>query len=67
MALAKRVRAMTPVAANSAGPSVPPSQGLLLWAGLFLLSATLHSAESAITKLSTWKIKEFAEEEGPDR
>ena len=45
--------------------SVSPIQGMLLWASLFLLSAGLHSAESAITKISPWKIQEFAEEEGP--
>jgi putative hemolysin len=39
-------------------------QELSLWAFLFFSSALLHSTESAITKLSTWKIKELAEEEG---
>ena len=47
------------------GASVSPIQGMVLWAALFLLSAGLHSAESAITKISPWKIQEFAEEEGP--
>ncbi len=37
---------------------------LLLWLGLFLSSAMLHSAEIAITTLYPWKVKEFAEEEG---
>ncbi len=37
---------------------------LLLWLGLFLFSAMLHSAEIAITTLYPWKVKEFAEEEG---
>ena len=41
-----------------------PLQGGLLWLLMFTLSATLHSAESAITKISPWKVKEFAEEEG---
>lgn len=45
--------------------NISPLQGLAIWGGLFTLSAILHSAESAITKLSTWKIQEFAEEEGP--
>lgn len=42
-----------------------PIQGLLLWATLFLLSALMHSAESAITKISVWQIQEMADEEGP--
>ena len=42
-----------------------PIQGAILWCTLFLFSATLHSAESAITKISSWKVQEFAEEEGP--
>ena len=42
-----------------------PLQGALLWCTLFLFSATLHSAESAITKISSWKVQEFAEDEGP--
>jgi hypothetical protein len=33
-----------------------PAQGVALWGALFALSATLHSAESAITKLSHWKV-----------
>ena len=33
--------------------------------GLFTLSALLHAAEVAITTLYPWKVKEFAEEEGP--
>jgi hypothetical protein len=32
-------------------------QGIFLWCALFLLSAGLHSAESAITKLSPWKVR----------
>jgi hypothetical protein len=31
-------------------------QGVIIWACLFLLSAALHSAESAITKISPWKV-----------
>jgi hypothetical protein len=41
-----------------------PLQGGLLWLLMFTVSAMLHSAESAITKISPWKVKEFAEEEG---
>lgn len=44
---------------------VNPVQGLFLWLGLFALSAIMHSAESAITKISPWKVQQFAEEEGP--
>lgn len=33
-----------------------PSQSFLVWLTLFLLSATLHSAESAITKISNFKV-----------
>jgi len=36
-----------------------------LFLALFTLSALLHSAEVAITTLYPWKVKEFAEEEGP--
>ena len=48
-------------------PSVedtPPLQLLTIWALLFVLSASFHSAESAITKISPWKVQQFAEEEG---
>ena len=33
-----------------------PFQGACIWGCLFILSATLHSAESAITKISPWKV-----------
>ena len=36
-----------------------------LWCSLFLTSASLHAAEISITTLYPWKVKEFAEEEGP--
>lgn len=42
-----------------------PFQGMCIWAFLFTFMAALHSAESAITKISPWKIQEFADEEGP--
>jgi len=38
---------------------------LALWVTLFSVSAALHAAEIAITTLYPWKVKEFAEEEGP--
>ena len=34
-----------------------PLQGVLLWLSLFTLSAAMHSAESAITKISPWKVQ----------
>ena len=43
-----------------------PLQSSLLWLTLFLSSAALHSAESAITKLSPWKVQSFVEDEGPE-
>jgi len=42
-----------------------PAQGLLLWFFLSFLTALMHSTESAITKISPWKVKQFADEEGP--
>ena len=39
-------------------------QGLLLWGTLFILSATLHAAETAMTKISPWRVAQVAEEEG---
>lgn len=45
--------------------SMSPVQLLGLWATLFILQAALHSAESAITKISPWKVQQFADEEGP--
>ena len=62
-----------PVANASAGiagasikSNMSPMQGMFLWGSLFLLSAGLHSAESAITKISPWKVQEFVDEEGED-
>lgn len=46
--------------------SMSPVQGMILWGTLFILSAGLHSAESAITKISPWKVQEFVDEEGED-
>ncbi len=39
-------------------------RGLCIWLLLFVSSAILHSAESAITRISPWKVKEFADVEG---
>ena len=36
------------------------------WLMLFSMSALLHSAETAFTKISPWKVKEIVEEEGSD-
>ena len=52
--------AISPGTTNSA---LPPAQGAMVWLALFTLSAGMHSAESAITKISPWKVKEFADEE----
>jgi len=37
----------------------------LLWLSLFTVSAMLHGAETAFTKISPFKVKEYVEEEGP--
>jgi CBS domain containing-hemolysin-like protein len=49
---------------SSDSSNLTPLQGMGVWLMLFTLSATMHSAESAITKISPWKVQEFAEEEG---
>lgn len=51
-----RAFASVGVVSTPSTKSGSPFQGLLLWASLFLLSAALHSAESAITKISPWKV-----------
>jgi len=37
----------------------------VLWSSLFIFSSALHAAEISITTLYPWKVREFAEEEGP--
>ena len=49
---------------NSAAAAASPLQNLLAWFLLFTLSAVMHSAESAITKISPWKVQQFVDEEG---
>jgi general stress protein CsbA len=50
----------------SAAPTSPsPWTTLGLWAALFIFSSTMHSAEAALTKISRWKVQEYAEDEGP--
>eukprot|EP00292_Cryptomonas_paramecium_P001092 CAMPEP_0113668318 /NCGR_PEP_ID=MMETSP0038_2-20120614/3931_1 /TAXON_ID=2898 /ORGANISM="Cryptomonas paramecium" /LENGTH=375 /DNA_ID=CAMNT_0000584043 /DNA_START=410 /DNA_END=1534 /DNA_ORIENTATION=- /assembly_acc=CAM_ASM_000170 len=44
----------------------PPVWRMVLWAVLFMISACLAGAETAITTLWPWKVKKIAEEEGPD-
>ncbi len=39
-------------------------KGVVLWALLFTATSALHTAELAFTKISPWKLKEFAEDEG---
>lgn len=52
----RRVQSSVMIGSSQETSSMTPLQGLLVWAALFGLSATLHAAESAITKLSTWKV-----------
>ena len=53
--------------ASNGLPTYSGSLGIpvALWVTLFILSASLHAAEISITTLYPWKVKEFAEEEGP--
>lgn len=56
---------------SSSGPDTmmnlpgSPIQGLLLWTLLFAWSAVMHSAESALTRLSVWQVQELAQQQGP--
>lgn len=61
---AVRASGMMTSDASTSSSNLSPLQGLGVWVMLFTLSATMHSAESAITKISPWKVEEFAEEEG---
>lgn len=67
-ALAAVISASSSTAATSSEASfmgnMTPVQGFLVWATLFMLSATLHSAEAAMTKISPWRVAQVAEEEG---
>jgi putative hemolysin len=49
---------------SPAAPSAPPRQAALIWLVLFSISAMLHGAESAFTKINPFKVKEYIEEEG---
>ena len=60
------VHASAGIAGASIKSNMSPVQGMLMWGSLFLISAGLHSAESAITKISPWKVQEFVDEEGQD-
>jgi CBS domain containing-hemolysin-like protein len=42
-----------------------PLQAIVIWLSLSALTAVLTCTECAITKISPWKMQEFAEEEGP--
>ncbi len=53
----------TSLTANQ-GSRFSPLQGMLIWCSLFVLSATMHSAEAAMTKISPFRAREIAEEEG---
>jgi len=65
-------RAARAAAAAAAAPAAAPKvySGPLwvpacLWLSLFAFSSSLHAAEISITTLYPWKVREFAEEEGP--
>lgn len=58
-------RAGSSVMLSASTPATNPWRGLALWAALFMLSAGMHSAECAITKISPWKVKQVAKDEGP--
>ena len=45
-----------PPSGNAVHSTMSPLQGVSLWGTLFVISAALHSAESAMTKLSPWKV-----------
>lgn len=51
-------------AAGQGFGAIPPVK-FAVWLTLFVASAAFHSAETAITTLYPWKVREFAEEEGP--
>jgi len=62
---------MMPAPAAAAGPIAKTTleaevRKLAIFGGLFLSSALLHAVEISITTLYPWKVKEFAEAEGPD-
>ena len=61
----RRVIASVSAATTAVDSNLTPIQGVSLWGSLFFLSAALHSAESAITKISPWKVQQFIDEEGP--
>lgn len=64
MGLKKTIAAGAGTNVDAANARFTPIQGCMVWFFLFVLSATLHSAESAITKISPYKVQEFADEEG---
>ena len=69
--LLRRALAMGGGGAAAAGPVVPMDGStlllrLVLWAGLFTTAALLAGAETALTTLWPWKIKQLAADEGPD-
>ncbi|CEM35031.1 unnamed protein product [Vitrella brassicaformis CCMP3155] len=67
--LARRLALAGGRVSSAAGSVSATPQRLALdsmtWLALFLLSAAFHAAEKAVDNLYPWKIKEFAEEEGP--
>ena len=68
--LLRRALAMGGAGAAAAGPVVPITRSALLtrfalWFTLFTMAALLAGAETALTTLWPWKIKQIAADEGP--
>jgi len=61
----KAIASESLVLSPNANPKLNPLHGLLIWVILFMISAIMHCAESSITKISPYKVQEFAEQEGP--
>jgi hypothetical protein len=49
-------RVLATVVTSNGKATLTPIQGICVWFTLFILSATLASAESAITKISPWRV-----------
>ncbi len=52
--------------AETATTGINPIQGFVAWMILFTVSAMMHCAEVAITKISPYKVKQIVKKEGPD-
>eukprot|EP01041_Mallomonas_annulata_P012851 gene12851-27091_t len=60
----RKVHALAISTGSDLPQTMTPMQGLAIWGSCFIISAVLHSAESAITKISPFKVQQLAEEEG---